>query len=151
MKTISLGDHVTWQGPGEWHSYANAVQSPVAGLRGRLQQPDGGFTHDPRTGRDVTRGFVVAAFPERSRDLPLDQVTASDIESYMFDNADLLQRDGYVLGGWHDPDTGRVWLDVSVVTQSRQKAIELAQQNNQIAVFDLAKFESIPTGGTGQA
>lgn len=128
---------------------ASVSDALASDLHNRLKEPDGGFTVDPRTGKDVTKGYAVAAFPERSKEIPLDQIQPSDIQSYADNNADVLGKEGHMLGGWHDPATSNVWLDVSIVTSSKSKAIRIAQETNQIAIFDLQSFESINTGGTG--
>lgn len=120
-------------------------------LHTRLQEPDGGFTIDARTGDDVTRGFAVAAFKDRSKEIPVKNLTPDDLKSYVDSNSDLLSKPENKFGGWHDPETGHVWLDVSMVTTNKAKAIQKAKAENQIAIFDLSTFESIPTGGTGRS
>jgi len=120
-------------------------------LAERVQTPDGGFTVDPRTGKDIKEGFAVAIYPDRSRELQHTKVNRDSIRKYADDNSDLLSQEGNMMGGWHDPDTGNVWLDVSRVTTNRREAIDLAKEHNQIAIFDLGSGNSINTGGTGRS
>lgn len=119
-------------------------------LAERVQAPDGGFTIDPRTEKDVDSGFAVAIYPDRSREIPHTDVTGTTIKDYAKSNEDLLTESGNMMGGWHDPDSGSVWLDVSRVTSDKTEAISLAKEHNQIAIFDLGSGSSINTGGTGR-
>jgi len=49
---------------------------------------------------------------------------------------------------YYDKNTGKSDLDITVVVP-REEGISLGQKYNQKSVFDLEKFEDIPTGGTG--
>lgn len=120
-------------------------------LAKRVQDPDGGFTVDPRTGKDVKEGYAVAIYPDRSKEIPHKAVNRQVIQDYAENNKDLLVQDGNMMGGWHDPDSGNVWLDVSRVTNDKREAISLAKEHNQIAIFDLGSGNSINTGGTGRS
>lgn len=116
-----------------------------------LRKPDGGFTVDAHTGEPLVHGYAVATYPEFSVDLPADQVNVDTLRRYLRQHAADLATAGTAFGGWHDPETSRVWLDVSTVTTWRARAEYLAKLHNQIAIFDLDRGESIPTGGTGSA
>jgi hypothetical protein len=120
-------------------------------LASRVKTPDGGFTVDPRTGKDIKEGYAVAIYPDRSREIPATAVNRKVIQDYAKSNQDLLSQQGNMMGGWHDPDSGNVWLDVSRVTSDRMEAIDLAKQHNQIAMFDLGTGNSVNTGGTGRS
>ena len=120
-------------------------------LAKRVKTPDGGFTVDPRTGKDVTSGFAVATDPKLSKEIDAKDVTGKTIQNYVNANKSALAGEGKMVGGWHDPDTGKVWLDVSTVTPDKNKAVKLAQDANQIAIFDLGSGKSINTGGTGRS
>lgn len=119
-------------------------------LSNRLAEPDGGFTIDVRTGREVAAGYAVSIFPQHSLELPLADATPAALCHYIEQHADVLADPHNRLGGWHDPETGRIWLDISLVLADRDEAIKWAEAANQIAIFDLGNFESIPTGGTGR-
>jgi len=125
--------------------------SKASDLAEKVQKPDGGFTVNPRNGADVSKGFAVAIYPERSKEIAHSEVGADTIKQYADSNSDVLSMDGNMMGGWHDPASGTVWLDVSRVTSSKEKAIALAKQHNQIAIFDLGSGNSIDTGGTGRS
>jgi hypothetical protein len=129
---------------------AELSDSKASELMDRLAEPDGGFTINPRDGSDVTSGYAVAAYKQRSKEIPIEEVSEVTLQSYVEANADLLSVSGNMFGGWHDPDTGHVWLDVSRVTSDKDEAISIAQLTNQIAIFDLDSGQSVSTGGTGR-
>jgi hypothetical protein len=108
-----------------------------------LSVPDGGFSVRPEDGGDVRTGYAVAVHPEHERVLT-GPVSVSDLHSYVSDVRDALRMPGRVLGGWHDPDGGRIYLDVSVVVADLSDAIELGERHGQLAIFDFDAMESIP-------
>lgn len=127
------------------------ISSGEAGdLATRLHEPDGGYTYNPRTAKDVTKGFAVATHEDRGRVLTnAKSAGASDVSSFAEANSDLLAEPRNMLGGWHDPDTGKAHLDISEVFDDRDEAIAVGRKHNQISIMDLSTFETIPTGGTG--
>ncbi|WP_285500664.1 hypothetical protein [Actinokineospora sp. NBRC 105648] len=116
-------------------------------LSDALSVPDGGFSIDPRTGADLRIGYAVAIHPEHER-IFTNRVTAGDLIEYVADVADTLARPGRVLGGWRDPDSGSVYLDVSAVVSTLAEAWSLAVRYNQLAVFDLASMMSVQVATT---
>lgn len=118
------------------------ITTRFVSLADAVTVPDGGFTVEPVTGRDVTRGYAVSVHPECERMI----VTPSeaDLVTYVIDHAPTLSQPGRRFGGWHNPDTGLVHLDVSLVVESLDEALALARDNNQLAVFDFATLASIP-------
>lgn len=115
----------------------------ITALADALTVPDGGFTVDPTTGADIADGYAVAVHPECERVFER-AVTSADLCAYVADFRDSLCLPGRALGGWRDPATGRVHLDVSVVTAQRQDAMRLAQDTQQLAIFDFAAMASVP-------
>jgi hypothetical protein len=120
-------------------------------LAGELKTPDGGFTFNPRSGKPVTSGFAVAMHKDRSEEIDLADATPARLKSYVDKNKDLLDQDDNMFGGWHDPASGKVWLDISAVKSDKDEAIKLGKKHNQIAIFDLENFTSVDTGGTGRS
>lgn len=107
-----------------------------------LQERDGGFTLG--TGLEpITTGYAVSLRPDR--EVILSRATEGDLLEYMIRNADLLGHDGNAFGGWCDPTDGRIYLDVSTVVNDRETALRLAVEHDQLAVWDFAACESIPT------
>ncbi|MDX8028812.1 hypothetical protein SK803_01255 [Lentzea sp. BCCO 10_0856] len=115
----------------------------LASLAAALSVPDGGFTIDPATGAAVGDGYAVSVDPfyERTHDRP---ITARDLAAYLTTAQRALRLPRRVLGGWRDPESGRVHLDVSVVVPTLAEALELGRSAGQIAVFDLAAGKSTP-------
>jgi hypothetical protein len=72
------------------------------------------------------------------------RVTSADIHEYISQSIDALSLPGRVLGGWCDPATGRVYLDVSVMTTDLSEAMALAVEAGQLAIFDFSAMASIP-------
>lgn len=105
--------------------------------------PDGGFSLDAQTGHPVAGGYAVAAHPDR--EVILSEVTMGDLLEFMIRNADVLQLPGRIVGGWKDPEDGRVYLDVSILVEDRDEALQLAVDHDQLAIFDFASGQSIPT------
>lgn len=119
-----------------------------ADVSSSMRKPDGGFTLKPDTNELVTSGYSVSPYPERSRKLPkvarmTDAEVNTEIKSYMVANRDLLSKPEHMLGGWHDPQTGDAWLDVSIVVDSPAEAVKVGLEHDQIAYFDFQTFESV--------
>jgi hypothetical protein len=115
----------------------------ISAMVDALSVPDGGFSVNPGDGSDVRTGYAVAVHPEHER-IYDDRVTRNDLHDYIAQAKDALSLPGRVLGGWRDPATGRVYLDVSVVTSDLSEAMTLARETEQIAIFDFSSMESIP-------
>lgn len=107
-----------------------------------LSVGDGGFSVDPRTGDDVRTGYAVAVHPEHERVLA-HPVGIGDLIAYVVQVADALALPGRVFGGWRDPQTGSVYLDVSAIVADYSDAVALARKTDQIAIFDLTAGESV--------
>jgi hypothetical protein len=109
----------------------------------RLKKPDGGFTYHVTTGQEPTAGYALSIYPDRSFAKSDKDMTFEDLHNYAEKNLDLLASNDHYIGGWHDPRTGRVFLDVSKVTQDENEAHDLALKNDQIAYFDLHNMKSV--------
>ncbi|MFC0433386.1 hypothetical protein [Kutzneria buriramensis] len=114
-----------------------------ASLADCLSGPCGGFTIAPTTCATITTGYAVSVHPEHEK-IITRRVTALDLHHYVSTVRDALALPGRVFGGWRDPDTGSIYLDVSMVTPSLAEALELALRYDQLAVYDFATGESIP-------
>lgn len=116
----------------------------------RVRQPwtpehpeNGGFTYHPETDTEPTKGFALSVHPERSRGIRAQDMTPADITHYIYDNADLFTDPENHVGAWHDPDTGKVILDVSTVKHDEKEASALALAHDQKAYWDLEKKQTI--------
>jgi len=113
----------------------------ISAMADALSVPDGGFSVNPTDGSDVRTGYAVAVHPEHER--IYDAVTSSDLHDYIAHAKDALSLPGRVLGGWCDPTTRRVYLDVSVVTANLAEAMTLARETAQLAIFDFSAMTSV--------
>jgi hypothetical protein len=127
------------------------VKPAFKALVDRLKKPDGGFTYQPfHEPHEPSGGYAVSPYPERSKILPADKVTAEELWKYQMGNYDLLRDPGHHLGAWHDPESHNVYLDVSKVGPDEQEIAHIGRAANQKAIFDLNNFNSIDVGGTGE-
>ena len=124
------------------------VMPDIHELAMSLMVPDGGFSVDLKTGEHITGGYAVSI---EGHELPLKFATSLDLFDYILDNFDALHQDHRVFGGWHDPESGMVYLDVSEVYPDLDTAKRVAVERNQIAVFDLIAGESIRLSDTAAA
>lgn len=110
---------------------------------GQVAKPDGGFTYSAVNRSSPSVGFALSPYPERSFAKDFSEVKPLDIIKYIAKNRDILTQSNHYLGAWHDPASGKVFLDVSVVNQDRKAAEKLAKEKDQIAYFDLEAGKSV--------
>lgn len=114
-------------------------------LADALTVPDGGFTVNLITGDRPGWGWVVSL---ADRELILDTASAADLAAYANDHADVLGNYWAMFGGWRNPRTNKIHLDVSVRVASRALAERLARQHHQLAIFNIdlgRSFRIAPT------
>jgi hypothetical protein len=120
---------------------------PVAGeydaMLARVREPDGGFTYSPTLKTEPTEGYALSIYPERSVAIDAAHLKVKDLAVFVAANRDLLKKPGNHIGAWHDPASGKVFLDVSKITKSKKAARKLALTHDQIAYFDLKKKVSV--------
>ena len=109
----------------------------------RLAKKGGGFTYQPRIDSEPKTGFAVSIYPKDSFSKPAADFTANDLVDYLVAHKDMLSNPQVHVGGWNDPDSGRIFLDLSVVVPDQAAAEKLAQDHDQIAVFNLGSGETI--------
>lgn len=110
----------------------------------------GGVTYDTakRSNLGGAPAIVVSPYPDRSM-MVSGKLTLEDLKKFIDRNTDLLSKRFHVIGGWYSPDKDQTYIDISVYTNNRDKAVKLGVIYNQEGAFDLKKFEFIPTYGTG--
>lgn len=116
----------------------------------RLRHPDGGFTIHPATNREEYLGFFVSRYPEREFAIAASELRASHLRRFREANADLLSQPDHFIGGWHDPETGVVSLDVSEKTSSAEAARTIAHEHAQAAFFDAQVGQSVNVDPTAR-
>jgi len=109
-----------------------------------IHQADGGFTYHAVTGAQPSTGYALSLHKDRERVIPnAKDLTLDDLVDYTYQNRDLLEQDSNYLGGWHNPNDGKAYLDVSTVVPSRDDAERLGREHHQLAYFDLEKGQSV--------
>ena len=142
------------------NKYGNVKEGRLASAMVRAVKTSGGFTLDDRTGRGVPDGYSVGVFPQYSGVFDVKQFSKGAAKKWLAQHRKLIKDDRIMVGGWHDTDTGKVWLDLVRVYPKNQKDIALGvgRKRNQIAIADLGAISRgdwdnaiINTGGTGVA
>lgn len=87
------------------------------------------------------QGFSVSIHKERELILPKQELNEVEIRNFCLENSDLLAEPNNFLGAWIEGNS--VYLDVSTFVYSKQKAIKMAKDNNQLAIFDLVNLQTI--------
>lgn len=108
-----------------------------------LSDPGAGMTADMIDGSTVQHGFPYSPYPERSQAVHYKNITPKDLDDYVNNNRDLLSKPGNFLGLWHDPDSGLVYIDISVVTDDAAEARKQCLEKDQLAFFDLQTFQTV--------
>ena len=110
-----------------------------ASLFQRLGQPGEGVTIHAVTNEEPKGPGYYAVSPHKDRERVFPKAksfTHDDMLDFVVDNYDLLVKDGNYLGLWHNPKTGELVADVSVVVKSKDEARRLAILHKQDAYFD---------------
>jgi hypothetical protein len=113
----------------------------ASGLLVRIKA-SGGFTYQPVDATSPRTGFAVASFRGAERVFDLDRLTVEDVYDYITEHVDKFEDRRIHIGAW--VDGGKVYLDLSTVVADKAEAVQLGIRHDQLAVFDLAKFETIP-------
>lgn len=110
----------------------------------RQTEATGGATYHLTAG-DLSNApaFAVSSAPDRTKILS-HPPTPADIEDFVYRNSDLLARQDYAVGVWHN-EAAKTWeLDVSRTAMSVDDAIKTAQKNREIAIFSLKHKRNVP-------
>lgn len=127
---------------------AGVAQSIVERVRA-----NGGLSVSMVDGSEPTEGFMVAKGGKQSAIVDADEFYdpvkgPEAMSSFLKGNRELSE--GAYLGLWHNQADGKVYLDVSENIMDRATAIAAGRERDQISIWDVANFEEIDTGGTGQ-
>lgn len=133
----------------EAHTADQPVVSDVQAAIEASRAPDSGFTltaglrHDQGNGR-----FIVAYGAYELRDkAPL---TAKALLDFRNAHLDALKADPSLrVGGWHNPDDGHIYLDLSRTFATHDEAMQFAREQGQLSIYDRENPDaSLPTGLT---
>ncbi|WP_336209380.1 hypothetical protein [Nonomuraea sp. LPB2021202275-12-8] len=131
--------------------FRRAEPVPLASQITRARR-EGGFSWSPTTGRVPARGYMVAQtgrtahFPQSILDD--SRATARAIDKYLHDNRDIFEnRKNIYLGCWIQD--GKLWLEPSRNLLGKTRAVKLARETDQIAIYEVKTGDYIDTGGAG--
>ena len=108
-----------------------------------MMTPDGGFTYNVLSGHQPKTGFALSVHPDRGEIIDAVKANVVALAQYTVKNWDLLKEKGNFIGGWHNPEDGKVYLDVSTVVKTPEEADHLSREAQQLAYFDLVKGTSV--------
>ena len=139
---------------GNWAGGAISMGPGVAASILERVKANGGLSVNMLDGSEPTSGFMVAKGGTKGAIVDASeffdpQGGADSLSSFLKTYRTSLTKGSY-LGLWHNTGDGKVYLDVSDNIQDRQKAITAGKRRNQISIWDVANFEEVNTGGTGE-
>jgi hypothetical protein len=105
----------------------------------------GGFTYS-LSGKQPKEGLALSPYKDRETKIPFKEFSEDDLKRFEKRNDDLLSKPDHYVGGWHNTEDGYVYLDVSIVVDTRDRAEDLARQHSQLAYYDLGKGEVVNVG-----
>ena len=123
----------------------------LSDLLGGIHSPDSGATmaiRDKYTAVVPTTGFCASPYPQHSKVFESSKdVDIGAISDYLAkvdeEDESILSDDETYLGLWNDPETGKVYLDISKRYHTAEDARKACEDNDQIAYFDLQVFQSV--------
>ena len=80
-----------------------------------------------------------------------EAATASKLKTYLSRPNTVLPEPLGINVTVYNVETGRTYLDVSVIVTNKRRALSLARRYNQEGIFDLYREEYTEVGGTGEA
>lgn len=111
------------------------VQGTVSrAMRGILR--GGGATVSVVTGHSPTWGYIVGDGRHERIVKVGEESLLGALHQYVNDNRASLAWQGNYLGAWLDDD-GALYLDVSEWVTDREKALDLAEERGELAVYDV--------------
>jgi hypothetical protein len=105
----------------------------------------GGFSVHPVSAKSPKTGFMCATVPHAEKIFQSsEEITEPAIQSYLDQHKDFLSENPKLhLGGWIDPDTEKVYLDLSEQFEDEASAVAAGIKYNQLAVWDVANKREV--------
>lgn len=129
---------------------SNLADNNMGEIFTRVKSPDGGGTITKDGRQSPISGFCYSPYPEISQcynsaeEFAPDQKTLqNNLIKFYSKNKSYFNDSNSFIGFWNDPETGKVYLDVSKVTDDAANARSECKQHDQIAFFDLQSYESV--------
>jgi hypothetical protein len=97
--------------------------------------------------------YMFSPFKAQEKVIPIKNFTAHSVDGYIKQNKATLAQPGNYLGTWHNKETGKVHLDISVPHNNRYQALLAAEKHKQLAIYDSVAGKDIPVNAStiGQA
>ena len=102
---------------------------------------NGDITYNYAKEYRVLTGYAVAMYPEEEMSMPI--LDEKNLIFFIHTNYNLLIQEENCLGIWYDKEIGIYVLDIVRVVNNIYEAQCIAWKNNQKAMFDLDKSETI--------
>jgi len=125
--------HGNWARNRRIYNYIAENEGITFDLRGKEHKLTGYAVADPEQAFTAEEKFPASEF--------LEGGGLEIIRDYTRKWKDELSQPGKFLGAWRDGDL--FYLDVATVVESREKAMEMGKETNQLAIYDLGAGESI--------
>ena len=148
---VLAGGIIALKNPAIRESIANAAKyamgkfpaSKVATEAYEATLANGGHTVS-LAGKVPEARYMFSPYKANERIIPHKNFTPAHIDSYIRDNKELLSQPNHHLGTWHNTETGKVHLDVSLPHHDRLTALTDAQKHSQLAIYDRTAGKDIP-------
>lgn len=137
--TGPVGAGVATDNPDNGDRVVPADQSSLASRAVEATQKNGGITISLK-GDVPTSGFSVATSKDTEQVIPEAKWSPEDVAKYINDNYEALSQPNAHFGAW--VDNGQVYMDVPSVFGDFNEAMKTAEKADQLAIFDLSKFET---------
>jgi hypothetical protein len=142
---------------GNWAKGGGSTLTLDAGIADSIVErvrANGGLSVNMLDGSEPTKGYMVARGGTTgaivSADDFYDEVKGPEALGDFLVTYQSDLTGGSYLGLWHNKADGQVYLDVSDNIMDRDAAVAAGKDRNQISIWDVANFEEIETGGTGE-
>jgi hypothetical protein len=130
------------QDPDDDEPSTHEAMAPPAALMDSIHK-NGGFTVKDHVGDGPNGGYMVSMNKATERAYSDTGFTADDIEGYLQQHGSELTAPNAYFGAWHDPETQKVYLDISHHFDSFEQAKEAGKSADQLAVYDLGTNKTI--------
>jgi hypothetical protein len=107
----------------------------------RQTRRSGGFSYQAVSGSSPTSGYMLSPYPDREHTVSLGVFQRQHLDDYVAANKDLLSKPDHYMGAW--VNEGNVYLDVSIHSADRGKALALGRHHKQLAIYDLGSGNEI--------
>lgn len=108
----------------------------------RAHNTEGGSSFSAK-GR-VTSGYSVGIEEGTGKTIQGKKVTEKQIADFIEEKKDLLKNPNNFVGTWYDKDNNVTHIDVSTAVKTEEEAMDLGDQNKQLAIWDFKNKQEIP-------